>query len=160
LTLKPEQVNAFLRLMGQRYGRVSTILTTNLDYPDWYTLFDNKALVDALLDRLQHRCITIRINGPSLRDPRSLPRRRSTPPRRTRPPSKTKNNASRAHSSSVTSQRCRSGIETRLLVVADAFDSPRYTTSAHSPGQFLMSIHGSVFVSAEGCLANGFLPAN
>jgi DNA replication protein DnaC len=67
LNLKSEQVNAFFRLMDQRYGRVSTILTTNLDYPAWYGLFDNKPLVDALLDRLQHHCITIRIDGPSLR---------------------------------------------------------------------------------------------
>jgi len=67
LNLKNEQVNAFFRLMDQRYGRVSTILTTNLDYSAWYGLFDNKPLVDALLDRLQHHCITIRINGPSLR---------------------------------------------------------------------------------------------
>ncbi len=29
LTLKPEQSNAFFRLMDQRYGRVSTIITTN-----------------------------------------------------------------------------------------------------------------------------------
>jgi DNA replication protein DnaC len=69
LTLKPEQVNAFFRLMDQRYARVSTIITTNLDYPDWYDLFGNKPLVDALLDRLRHHCITIRIDGPSLREP-------------------------------------------------------------------------------------------
>lgn len=67
LNLKSEQVNAFFRLMDLRYGRVSTIITTNLDYPQWYGLFDNKPLVDALLDRLQHHCITIRIDGPSLR---------------------------------------------------------------------------------------------
>ena len=67
LNLKSEQVNAFFRLMDQRYGRVTTILTTNLDYPAWYGLFDDKPLVDALLDRLQHHCITIRIDGPSLR---------------------------------------------------------------------------------------------
>jgi len=67
LTLKPEQVNAFFRLMDQRYGHVSTIITTNLEYSAWYDLFDNKSLVDALLDRLKHHCITIRINGPSLR---------------------------------------------------------------------------------------------
>jgi DNA replication protein DnaC len=67
LNLKSEQVNAFFRLMDQRYGRVSTIITTNLDYPAWYALFNNKPLVDALLDRLKHHCITIRINGPSLR---------------------------------------------------------------------------------------------
>lgn len=67
LNLKPEQVNAFFRLMDLRYGRVSTIITTNLDYPRWYELFNNKPLVDALLDRLQHHCITVRIDGPSLR---------------------------------------------------------------------------------------------
>ena len=69
LTLKAEQRNAFFKLMGERYGKVSTIITTNLDYPEWYELFQRKSLVDALLDRLKHRCITIRINGPSLRVP-------------------------------------------------------------------------------------------
>jgi DNA replication protein DnaC len=78
LTLKPEQVNAFFRLMDQRYARVSSIITTNLDYPDWYELFGNKPLVDALLDRLRHHCITIRIDGPSLREP--LPSPASEPP--------------------------------------------------------------------------------
>ena len=69
LTLKPEQVNAFFKLMEERYRRKATIITTNLDYPDWYDLFKRKALVDALLDRLKHYCITIRIDGPSLRVP-------------------------------------------------------------------------------------------
>ena len=69
LSLRPEQSNAFFRLMDQRYGRVSTIITTNLEPTAWYDLFANKPLVDALLDRLQHRCITIRIDGPSLRTP-------------------------------------------------------------------------------------------
>ena len=36
LTIKPEQANAFFRLMDQRYSRVSAIITTNLDtLPDW-----------------------------------------------------------------------------------------------------------------------------
>jgi DNA replication protein DnaC len=69
LSLKPEQVNAFFRLMDARYNRVSTIITTNLELSDWYELFQKKPLVDALLDRLQHHCITIRITGPSLRSP-------------------------------------------------------------------------------------------
>ncbi len=67
LTLKPEQVNAFFKLMGERYGKKSTVITSNLDYAAWYDLFQRKTLVDALLDRLKHYCITIRINGPSLR---------------------------------------------------------------------------------------------
>ena len=69
LTLKPEQVNAFFKLMGERYGKSSTIITTNLEYEEWYDLFRRKPLVDALLDRLKHRCITIKINGTSLRIP-------------------------------------------------------------------------------------------
>lgn len=84
LTLKPEQINAFFKLMDLRYGRRPSIITTNLDYPSWYELFQRKPLVDALLDRLQHHCITIRIDGPSLRvpdhdpDPASAQRRRKT----------------------------------------------------------------------------------
>ena len=69
LTLKAEQRNAFFKLMAERYGKASTIITTNLDYTEWYELFQRKSLVDALLDRLKHRCVTIRIDGPSLRVP-------------------------------------------------------------------------------------------
>src|SRR5215470_9441290 len=69
LTVKPEQANAFFRLIDQRYNRVSTIITTSLDLTDWYELFEKKHLVDALLDRLRHRCITISIDGSSLRTP-------------------------------------------------------------------------------------------
>jgi DNA replication protein DnaC len=86
LTLKPEQANAFFRLMDQRYSRTSTIITTNLDLPDWCELFQKKPLVDALLDRLQHHCITIRIDGPSLRSPEPQPSAAALPsraPRRT-----------------------------------------------------------------------------
>lgn len=69
LSLKPEQANAFFKLMEMRYNRKSTIITTNLAYEEWYQLFKRKALVDALLDRLRHQCITITIEGPSLRKP-------------------------------------------------------------------------------------------
>ncbi len=69
LTLNPQQVNAFFKLMDMRYGRKATIITTNLPFEQWYDLFNNKPLVDALLDRLKHHCITIPIQGPSLRQP-------------------------------------------------------------------------------------------
>jgi DNA replication protein DnaC len=86
LSLKPEQVNAFFRLMEQRYGRVSTVITTNLDYPSWYEMFGNKPLVDALLDRLRHQCITIRIDGPSLREPMQQPPTDTLPAKSAAPP--------------------------------------------------------------------------
>ncbi len=85
LTLQPEQVNAFFKLLDMRYGRRPSIITSNLDYPDWYELFQRKPLVDALLDRLQHHCITIRIDGPSLRVPDADPTSGSSRPSRKRP---------------------------------------------------------------------------
>ena len=69
LSLKPEQANSFFKLMEMRYNRKPTIITTNLGYESWYQLFKRKSLVDALLDRLKHHCITLEINGPSLRAP-------------------------------------------------------------------------------------------
>ena len=71
LNLRPEQTNIFFRLMEERYGRKATIITTNLDYDDWYGFLGRKEMVGALLDRLRHRCNTIRIDGPSLRRPAS-----------------------------------------------------------------------------------------
>lgn len=69
MNLKPEHVNALFQLLEQRYARKSTVMTTNLDFDQWYDLFRNKSLVEALLDRLQHHCITLRLSGPSLRAP-------------------------------------------------------------------------------------------
>jgi DNA replication protein DnaC len=69
LNLKPEQSNIFFKLMEERYHRHSTILTTNLDYDEWHNFLGNKSMVEALLSRLRHYCHTVRIQGPSLRDP-------------------------------------------------------------------------------------------
>lgn len=69
LNLRPEQTNIFFKLMEERYGRHPTVITSNLEYEEWATFLGNKPLVDALLSRLRHHCHTIRIEGPSLRDP-------------------------------------------------------------------------------------------
>ncbi len=68
LTLNKEQMNAFFKLMKERYeAGKSTIITTNLEPEDWYQLLKPKDMVDALLDRLYHRCIVVKIDGQSLR---------------------------------------------------------------------------------------------
>lgn len=71
LNLRPEQTNIFFKLMEERYRRRSTIITTNLEFDEWHNFLGNKALVDALLSRLRHQCHTVRIEGPSLREPQS-----------------------------------------------------------------------------------------
>ena len=69
LNLKPEQSNIFFKLMEERYHRRPSIITSNLDYDEWPNFLGNRAMVEALLSRLRHYCHTVRINGPSLRDP-------------------------------------------------------------------------------------------
>jgi DNA replication protein DnaC len=71
LNLHPEQSNIFFKLLEERYRRRPTLITTNLDYEEWHNFLGNKALVEALLSRLRHQCHTIRIDGPSLREPQS-----------------------------------------------------------------------------------------
>jgi DNA replication protein DnaC len=68
LTLTQEQMNCFFKLMKERYeaGRPS-IITTNLVFDQWYDILKPKDMVDALLDRLKHRCCLIHIDGDSLR---------------------------------------------------------------------------------------------
>lgn len=69
VNLRPEQTNIFFKLMEERYRRKPTLITSNLEYPDWQTFLGNKPLAEALLSRLRHQCHTIRIDGPPLREP-------------------------------------------------------------------------------------------
>ena len=69
INLKPEHSNIFFKLMEERYRQHSTIVTTNLIYDEWHTFLGNQPMVDALLSRLRHFCHTVRIDGPSLREP-------------------------------------------------------------------------------------------
>ncbi len=93
LNLSKEQTNIFFRLMEERYNRKSTIITTNLDYDQWYDFLGNKRMVEALLSRLRHHCRTIKIDGPPLRipdegeggqQPKDTPSKKQ-PPRRKKP---------------------------------------------------------------------------
>ena len=64
LTLNQDQMNMFFKLMDERYTKGKpTIITTNLKYESWYDLLKPKSMVDALLDRLKHRCVSITIEG-------------------------------------------------------------------------------------------------
>lgn len=69
LNLRPEQSNIFFKLLEERYQRHPTVITTNLEYSEWPGFLGNPHLVQALLSRLRHHCHTVRIDGPSLRDP-------------------------------------------------------------------------------------------
>jgi DNA replication protein DnaC len=69
LTIRPEQCNIFFKLMEERHHRHATIITTNLVYDAWEGFLGNHPMVKPLLSRLRQYCHTVRIEGPSLREP-------------------------------------------------------------------------------------------
>lgn len=55
------------QVISRRYERRSVILTTNLPFKDWPTIFPNAACTTALIDRLVHHAVIIPITGDSYR---------------------------------------------------------------------------------------------
>lgn len=71
-------------LIAERYERTATIVTSNLDFPEWDQAFPaNRLLASATLDRLRHNAYCLVLDGQSYRSPRALPISRSTTPPKT-----------------------------------------------------------------------------
>ncbi len=64
-------------VFSQRYERGSTIVTSNLPFDEWTSVFGSERLTGALLDRLTHHVHILEINGDSYRLSQS--KRRSRP---------------------------------------------------------------------------------
>lgn len=62
-----QHANMLFKVIDMRYQKKATIITSCLDYAGWYPIFKNKDWVDAMLDRFCHNCVTIKIDGSSLR---------------------------------------------------------------------------------------------
>jgi DNA replication protein DnaC len=54
-------------LISQRYERGATIITSNLPFDEWTSIFGDERLTGALLDRLTHHVHILEMNGPSYR---------------------------------------------------------------------------------------------
>ena len=54
-------------VISQRYERGSTIVTSNLTFEDWTSVFGSERLTGALLDRLTHHVHILEMNGDSYR---------------------------------------------------------------------------------------------
>ena len=57
----------FFQLINRRYGRASTVLTSNKGFEEWARILANDVMAAALLDRLLHRCHIVNIRGNSYR---------------------------------------------------------------------------------------------
>jgi DNA replication protein DnaC len=57
----------FYEIVSRRYERGSIIITTNRSIPEWDSVFIDKTLTTAILDRLIHHCSVIEMKGESYR---------------------------------------------------------------------------------------------
>ena len=71
--IRPPQDEDFHDLIADRYERRATIITSNLDFPEWGEAFPNRLLGAATLDRLRHGAYRVILDGDSYRVPRPFP---------------------------------------------------------------------------------------
>ena len=67
LPFSQDGANLLFQLINRRYEKKSTIITSNIPLSQWATVFKDKKLTNALIDRLIHHSKIIQINGKSYR---------------------------------------------------------------------------------------------
>ena len=67
LSYDNRNADLLFQVVSRRYERKSVVITTNLAFTDWPTIFPNAACTTALIDRLVHHSEIISIEGDSYR---------------------------------------------------------------------------------------------
>ena len=62
-----EEMEVFFTLLAHRYERGSLMITSNLPFSQWETLFKDPMTTAAAIDRLIHHCLILEMNLPSYR---------------------------------------------------------------------------------------------
>jgi DNA replication protein DnaC len=75
--LSPTGAELLFEVFSQRYERGSVIVTSNLPFDEWTSVFGSERLTGALLDRLTHHVHILEMNGESYRLRQSRHRRRA-----------------------------------------------------------------------------------
>lgn len=71
--LRTPQDEDLHELIAERYERRSTIITSNLDLPEWPQAFPNKLLGAATIDRVRHGAYVMILEGASFRAAKPMP---------------------------------------------------------------------------------------
>ena len=67
LPLGTQGSNLFFQVISQRHERKSTLITTNLPFADWGTIFDSTTVATAIADRLVYNSEILILEGSSYR---------------------------------------------------------------------------------------------
>ena len=65
--LSPSGAELLFEVFSQRYERGSVLVTSNLPFEEWTSVFGSERLTGALLDRLTHHVHILEMNGESYR---------------------------------------------------------------------------------------------
>ena len=65
--LTAPQRRDLMEIVEERYGRRSTVITSQLPVETWHEVIGEPTFADAILDRLVHNAYRIALDGPSLR---------------------------------------------------------------------------------------------
>ena len=65
--LSDDERRGFLEVCDDRYGRRSTVLTSQLPVESWHAQIGDPTIADSILDRLVHNAYRIEMNGESIR---------------------------------------------------------------------------------------------
>lgn len=65
--LAGDQAGDFYEVIIERYGKASTVITSNRDLQEWMALFDDQIMANSALDRLAHNAHQLIIEGESYR---------------------------------------------------------------------------------------------
>ena len=74
-TPKESQRADLLEVMEDRYGRLSTIVTSQLDVKKWHEWIGDPTMADAILDRVVHNAYKLDLVGPSIRKEKGTEKR-------------------------------------------------------------------------------------
>jgi DNA replication protein DnaC len=65
--LSDDERRSFLEVCDDRYGRRSTVLTSQLPVESWHAQIGDPTIADSILDRLVHNAYRIAMDGESIR---------------------------------------------------------------------------------------------
>jgi DNA replication protein DnaC len=80
-----EEMEVLFTLLAERYERGSVLLTSNLPFSQWESIFKDPMTTAAAIDRLVHHCIILELNLPSYRMEQAQQAQQAKPEKPTRP---------------------------------------------------------------------------
>jgi DNA replication protein DnaC len=74
-----EEMEVLFSLLSERYERGSVMLSSNLAFSGWESIFKDAMMTAAAIDRLVHHCVIVELNVPSYRAEQAKKSRQSPP---------------------------------------------------------------------------------